>query len=148
MLNHLIRSAIYRHGINHDLNFSLSSSPQLWAAPLRRIRTPTCATSRRGRRTTSTGCCFGRTVHRMPAPTCCGVSPLYKPYLLKKKEGVSFPFVAQTGFSAHYFASDSLKVKRSTAAATVHESAFSCEPPCLFHSDFDETPARVLSACH
>lgn len=41
---------------------------------MRRTRTPACATSPRGRTTTSTGCCSGRTPHPRAARTSCGVS--------------------------------------------------------------------------
>lgn len=44
------------------------------AARLKRIQTPVCVTSPRGRRMTLTGCCYGRTVPRMPALTSCEVS--------------------------------------------------------------------------
>lgn len=65
-------------------HFSLTFS-QLWAARSKRIQTPTCVTSRRGRRTTLTGCCFGHTVRRTPAPTCCTVS-LSESYLIKRRQ--------------------------------------------------------------
>lgn len=71
------------HGVNNNVFYFSFSSSQLWAARLKRIRTPACATSRRGRTTTLTGCCFGRTVRRTPAPTCCGVS-LNESYLIKR----------------------------------------------------------------
>lgn len=71
------------HGVNNNVFYFSFSSSQLWAARLKRIRTPTCVTSRRGRTTTLTGCCFGRTVRRTPAPTCCVVS-LNESYLIKR----------------------------------------------------------------
>lgn len=47
---------------------------QRQAARSKRIQTPICVNSPRERRMTLIGCCIGRTVHLLRAPTSCGVS--------------------------------------------------------------------------